>query len=271
MFRSWIHGLIKRLTRSSLMTIESLHQQSRQQSVTIYSNGQLKFIERSFPNDVYVWGNSGWNRVKHCHKTVKFKVWRILFEDHSVLYAADDHLLMDGLTPLPLKTLLPNQCVNGKRVLSIDETNHYATMYDLELAGDDKTYFTNGILSHNSTTIAAGFMLHRIVFGDHEKWAILANKGVIAREILSRLKMAFEYLPLWIKPGVLEWNKGKITLDNGCSVVAESTGGDALRGLSCLGGQETVTIRDTQTGEIKELSFEELERQLSKLQPYVNG
>lgn len=44
--------------------------------------------------------------------------------------------------------------------------------------------------------------------------------------------MAYQELPNWLKPGIVEWNKGKITFDNGCTITAEATSGNSGRGGS---------------------------------------
>tara|TARA_R110002012_G_scaffold71839_7_gene184003 strand:- start:25142 stop:26470 length:1329 start_codon:yes stop_codon:yes gene_type:complete len=62
--------------------------------------------------------------------------------------------------------------------------------------------------------------------------AILANKQATAREILHRLKLAYEYLPLWLQQGIIEWNKGSIQLENGSKILASSTSASAVRGGS---------------------------------------
>ena len=80
-----------------------------------------------------------------------------------------------------------------------------------------------------STTVIA-YILHQIIFREQTKVAILANKGETARELLSRLQLAYENLPLWLQQGVVVWNKGSIELDNGSKVLAASTSSSAIRG-----------------------------------------
>jgi hypothetical protein len=62
--------------------------------------------------------------------------------------------------------------------------------------------------------------------------AVLANKSAMAREILGRLQLAFEYLPRFLQQGVKEWNKGSIELANGSRIMADSTSGSSIRGRS---------------------------------------
>ena len=46
------------------------------------------------------------------------------------------------------------------------------------------------------TTTTVGYMLWCVLFQEEYTIAILANKGQLAQEILSRLQKAYEYLPL---------------------------------------------------------------------------
>ena len=85
--------------------------------------------------------------------------------------------------------------------------------------------------SGKSTTIVS-YILHYVLFNQDTNVAILANKQSTARDILSRLKMAYEYLPLWLQQGIIEWNKGSIELENGSRIIASSTSASAVRGGS---------------------------------------
>lgn len=85
--------------------------------------------------------------------------------------------------------------------------------------------------SGKSTTVTA-YILHYILFNQSVNVAILANKLSTARELLGRLKLAYEYLPKWMQQGVLEWNKGSIQLENGSRVLASATSSSAVRGGS---------------------------------------
>jgi len=82
------------------------------------------------------------------------------------------------------------------------------------------------------TTTAVSFLLHYILFNENVNVAILANKLATSREIMSRLQLSFEYLPNFLKMGVVEWNKGSILLANGSKVQADSTSGSSVRGRS---------------------------------------
>jgi hypothetical protein len=78
----------------------------------------------------------------------------------------------------------------------------------------------------------AFFFLHYIIFNKHKKVGILANKRDTAIELLSRLQLAFELLPMWLQQGVKVWNKTRIELENGCVVEASATSAKSVRGKS---------------------------------------
>lgn len=82
------------------------------------------------------------------------------------------------------------------------------------------------------TTVVVGIILHRVLFNDNYSVAILAHKEKQAREILSRIQLAYEHLPKWLQQGIVEWNKGSVELENGSKIQASSTASSAIRGTS---------------------------------------
>lgn len=82
------------------------------------------------------------------------------------------------------------------------------------------------------TTTAVAVILHYILFNEYKTVAILANKGDAAKEVLDRVKIAYEALPKWIQQGVEEWNKFNIVLENGCKIYAGTTSSSSIRGKS---------------------------------------
>jgi hypothetical protein len=79
------------------------------------------------------------------------------------------------------------------------------------------------------TTTAVAYLLWTILFKDSQNIAVLANKGQTARDILGKLQLAYENLPMWLQQGVVEWNKGRIELENSSVIVANSTSSSAAR------------------------------------------
>ena len=62
--------------------------------------------------------------------------------------------------------------------------------------------------------------------------AILANKEDQAKEILERIKLAYEEIPNYIKAGVWDFTKEQVKLTNGSKIFVSTTSADAIRGKS---------------------------------------
>ena len=84
------------------------------------------------------------------------------------------------------------------------------------------------------TTVTTIYALHYILFNTDKTVAILANKQAIAVDILKRVKLAYENLPLWLQQGVNPdgWNSLSLILENGSRVVTGSTSGTSISGMT---------------------------------------
>ena len=78
-------------------------------------------------------------------------------------------------------------------------------------------------------------------FGDGE---FVANKEATAITIFKRVRMAYEQLPNYIKPGVKDYGKTGMTLGNDSSIIVSTTTATSIRGtsLSMLAIDETAFI-----------------------------
>ena len=83
-----------------------------------------------------------------------------------------------------------------------------------------------------TTILAVGYLLWYALFNHDKVIGILAQKEKTAKEILNRIKNAYRNLHKWIQQGVSEWNKESIVLENGSSILSESTSSGAIRGFT---------------------------------------
>jgi len=81
------------------------------------------------------------------------------------------------------------------------------------------------------TTCTTGYILWYVLFQQHKTVGVLAQKEKIANEILAKIKLAYENLPMFIQQGVLEWNKSTIAMENGCRIICETTSSGSIRGF----------------------------------------
>jgi len=76
------------------------------------------------------------------------------------------------------------------------------------------------------------YLLWYAIFQPEKTIAILANKGSTAREMLARVALALENLPFFLQPGCKILNKGSIEFSNNSRIIAASTSGSSIRGMS---------------------------------------
>lgn len=117
------------------------------------------------------------------------------------------------------KGLIPfNMYAYQKKIANTVETNRFVLCKQPRQSG--------------KTTVIAGIILWYVLFNEDYMAAILAHKHDQSREILSRIQLAYEYIPLWMQQGVIEWNKGSIELENGSKIITAATDPGAIRGRS---------------------------------------
>uniref|UniRef100_A0A6M3K4R9 Putative terminase n=1 Tax=viral metagenome TaxID=1070528 RepID=A0A6M3K4R9_9ZZZZ len=80
------------------------------------------------------------------------------------------------------------------------------------------------------TTIVSVFALYYAMFNDNKTIGIVANKERTATMILRRMKRMYESLPVWLKPGVVQYAETSVIFDNNTRIIVSATSPDALRG-----------------------------------------
>ena len=195
-----------------------------------------KFIESFFELGFFIQSDTGYVPISESHKTIKYQIWSLQTKNHKIC-CADDHIVFDQNTnEVFVKNLNVGDYIQTKngleKIQSIEQTPQFVHMYDLGVHHQNHRYYSNGILSHNSTVVCA-FVLWYMIFSDFKPIiAFLANKGETAEEILKKVKLAYENLPKWLQHGVIKWNEGEIELENGSRAIAKATSSDSIRGFA---------------------------------------
>lgn len=197
-----------------------------------------KFIVTFDINDWEIETDTGWENIVKIHKTIEYDVWKISTKNHT-LECADNHIVFDNeFNELFVKDIIANKTIiktdiGEELVLNVKKLNKKENMYDLELPIDsNKRYYTNGILSHNTTT-ACLYILWYCMF-NKDKQALLTsyNYDQTVGKNMATIKTAYEYCPAWLKPGIEKWNEQSIKFDNGSEIIAKTTTEDCVRGTS---------------------------------------
>ena len=67
-------------------------------------------------------------------------------------------------------------------------------------------------------TVLSIYLMKYILSNVDKSILILSYKTMSSIELLNKFKDIYYSLPFYLKPGVLSWNKGSITFDNGCRI-----------------------------------------------------
>lgn len=197
-----------------------------------------KFIESYSGGGIEVLSDTGWKPIEKIHKTEVYDVWQLVTTGHE-LKCADDHIVFIeteyGMDEVFVKDLHIGDRIHTdvgfESVVDVYKTDASDNMYDIELGDENHRYYTDGVLSHNSTTTRA-FLLWQALFTRDITIAILANKLSLAMEQLQQLKESYAMLPYWLQPGLRQWNKKTVQLAHNTRVMCAATSPDGIRGLA---------------------------------------
>jgi hypothetical protein len=195
-----------------------------------------KIIKSKLVNEWEILTDDGYVDITQVHKTIKYSVWKLKTKSFS-LKCADEHLVVkDTYETVYVKDLKIGDKIiteNGiENILYVKKLKCKSkNMYDVTVNSKKHLFYSNGILSHNTTTMMV-YLLHYILFNKEKNVAILANKEKTALKILRELKMSYENLPMWLQVGVKQdgWNKESLLLENGNRVIAATTSNDSISG-----------------------------------------
>ena len=119
------------------------------------------------------------------------------------------------------------------------------TVVDIQLIGQeqsscisidhpDRLYVTDNYTVTHNTVCAQAYLLWYACFNPNKTILIAANKNDNAMEIIGKIQYGYEYLPMWLKPGVKHdgWNKHEIKFDNDSRIVSTATSENSGRGMA---------------------------------------
>ena len=116
------------------------------------------------------------------------------------------------------------------------------------------------------STLTAAYTLHMMIFRPGSKILIISVKQEIAKNLVDKVRFAYDNLPSWLRNPYIENNKLSLKLNNSSIVKATTSSAQAGRSeaLSLLVMDECqkystkITIRNKNTGEIKDISIGDL-------------
>lgn len=116
------------------------------------------------------------------------------------------------------------------------------------------------------STLVSAYALWTMVFNPGKNVLILSTVQNTSKEIVSKIRLANNHLPAWLKVTTVEDNRLSLKFKNESRVVAASSAADSTRGFSayllimdeCLGEETKIKIRNKQTQEVREIMIKDL-------------
>ena len=182
--------------------------------------------EIELPDYIEILTDTGYKPLSHIMITKPFKQYIVKLENGYELNCADEHVLFYyNYKEVYAKDLKVGEYVQtdkgAQRVvgITIDETK--ISMCDTSVDDPDHRFYSNGILSHNSTTTAI-YCLWVILFNTDKSGLILSKSGPAGADLIKKIKDMYLYLPYHLKIGTMKWNQGEISFDNNSSISTEA-------------------------------------------------
>lgn len=96
------------------------------------------------------------------------------------------------------------------------------------------------------STVVGVIALWYAIFNKDKLIGITSYVEKEAIGVLDKIKIIYEELPEWLKPGVKEYNKKSIVFDNGSIIRVSATTKNAFRGkaLNCVTGETKICVCD---------------------------
>lgn len=119
----------------------------------------------------------------------------------------------------PVRGLVPFKLYEfQKKIISDLQANRFNILRKFRQAG--------------CTTIAAAYALWFIIFNKHKSVVILSRGDAESTEVLDRIKVMYDELPAWLKPGIIEDNKHTFKLATQSTIKSRPSGKQSGRSLA---------------------------------------
>lgn len=202
-----------------------------------------KIIDTKQLSNVKVLSDTGYVPVTEIHKTQPYTVYEIRTSSGKTIEGADIHLVYRQTYT---ETSIINESVwikdlnvgdyiltkdGPEQVVSIYKAPYKLSMYDLSINSQEHRYYTNDILSHNTTTVSA-FLSWMLIFHADRNILVVANKEDTAIEIVDKITNIFKGLPYFLKPGCINFGKTGLRLENGSRIISSATTNTASIGFT---------------------------------------
>ena len=169
----------------------------------------------------------GYQPISYIYNTKPFAIYKVILENGYSIECADKHMLFDENFNIiyadelveSVSKIMTDRGPSVVKYVSISKVK--VSMCDVSVDHPYHRYYTNGILSHNSTTTAI-FCLWSVLFRNDRNALILSKSGPAGQDLIKKIKDMYLYLPYHLKLGTLKWNQSEIAFDNNSTISTEA-------------------------------------------------
>lgn len=188
-----------------------------------------KFINTVDLSDWEIETDTGWEPITYIHKTIPYQKWSIVTENGLILECADDHIIfLEDFSEIYIKNLEIGDFIHTYNGLQKIEKIYFSTeeefMYDITVNSNNHRFYTNGILSHNSSvsdviTFALFKKAYRSI--NLPQLANNVNKKDCVAEVEFKINKTEWMVRRGLNPTVFEIYKNGKLLDQHSSVIEQ--------------------------------------------------
>lgn len=180
--------------------------------------------------------DTGYKSISHIHQTQTYDHWNLELENGMKLVGADNHkVFYKNMNEVFIKDLKVGDYVlteeGPQKVIKVKKEVFKSTMLDVTVDDENHRFYSNGILSHNTTTVSIFFAWY-LCFNYEKTAFILSNKKATTDEIVDKTKQVMSRLPFFMKPGAHNITQSTMNLDNGCKLLSQATSKNAAIGYT---------------------------------------
>ena len=184
-----MRNILKNIILFLIELIESYEYRNLQLDETDISKKIIDTVDIS-GEGLKVLSHDGYHTITHIHKTQPYTIYILKLESGEKLECADNHIIFcKGFVQKFVKDLTTDDYIMTKnglsKVCSVLKTNHKISMYDVTVDSEDHSFYSNDILSHNTTTSCI-FLLHEAFFNTDRNIGIAANKALTPVKSFTR-------------------------------------------------------------------------------------
>lgn len=182
----------------------------------------------------------GYSRVGAVHLKSSTQMYQVRTKNGKILKAADEHIvymkgkLSESGIPVPMNKLRKgdtliakdgfDEIVEVKRIPS-------AFTFDMTVANITNSYWSEGLMSHNSITTAI-FLVWYVLSNVDKTVVCLSQNEDKVTDLMEKIKTIIQNLPYHLKPGIIKWDVSNIHFDNGCKIKAQTTTPNSAAGIT---------------------------------------